>query len=561
MPRSLVTDVASQQVLHGIAHARHGQRSLVKAQHRQHSAHLRQAGRHCGQRLHVVWIAEKLVHCAFGFAQGGTQFAHYTAHRLMVTDAAVELLHPRLQRLGLGAGAHMVKTLCQTLGALCQLFGRRIQFLQSRLQVKHRSSHFHRKSCRRGLTRPHGHVHGTGQCLGQALAVALQFAQRITHQAELVGCRLEFLAVPACQSRPGFGRRRNAFSRLHQHCRVKAPKSAHLVIHCGETLQLKHLAHRVQSWRLVRRAFCGLCAKKQQVLQQAVCNRRIALGQGGVLHQDAGSSTLDVHIGLEQAQAEGFKKSCRNFPERAHPRVVLRGSKTQAGIAQFACSAGVGVLDNFQYRLVQARTRSRTVVPRRDGQFQLRFTKTPLYRPQVGRMHFGHTAEKLHIPVLREQRHSRNCLASQHIFQIFAKSEAGALQHAGGLVGAQFGALHKFLHRRLHGPQHQRRRTHAHHLQRASSLVKLLAGQPQRPCVQSCQIRIPSQFGFIYKAAQGLDGTVQRFAQFVQYPSQWAQVLFALKISKTGQVYGISGSHQFIPGGTQPVVFRFVRQS
>ena len=402
-------------------------------------------------------IAEKLVHGPLGLAQRSPQFTHHTAHRLAVADAAVQLLHPGFQRLRLGASTHMVKALCQALGALRQLLGRCVQLLQSGLQVKHRSGDLHGKACRRRFARLHGHAHSAGQRLGQTFAAALQFAQRVAHQAELVCHRLELLAVTPGQSRPGFGRCRNAFARLHQHCRVKAPKAAHLVIHRWETLQLKHLAHRVQRWRLVRRTFPGLRTKKQKVLHQAVCNGHVALGQGGVLHQDAGCSTLDVNVGLKQAQAEGFKKPCGDFPESAHPRIVLCRSKTQACIAQFACCTGVGALDDFQHCLVQAGPRSGPIGLRRNMPFQLRLTETPLYCPQVSRMHLGHAIENLHIPVLREQRHSRNCLASQHVFQIFAKSEAGALQHASGLVGAQLGALHELLHRRFHGPKHQRR--------------------------------------------------------------------------------------------------------
>ena len=402
-------------------------------------------------------IAEKLVHGPLGLAQRSPQFTHHTAHRLAVADAAVQLLHPGFQRLRLGASTHMVKALCQALGALRQLLGRCVQLLQSGLQVKHRSGDLHGKACRRRFARLHGHAHSAGQRLGQTFAAALQFAQRVAHQAELVCHRLELLAVTPGQSRPGFGRCRNAFARLHQHCRVKAPKAAHLVIHRWETLQLKHLAHRVQRWRLVRRTFPGLRTKKQKVLHQAVCNGHVALGQGGVLHQDAGCSTLDVNVGLKQAQAEGFKKPCGDFPESAHPRIVLCRSKAQACIAQFACCAGVGALDDFQHCLVQTGPRSGPIGLRRNMPFQLRLTETPLYCPQVSRMHLGHAIENLHIPVLREQRHSRNCLASQHVFQIFAKSEAGALQHASGLVGAQLGALHELLHRRFHGPKHQRR--------------------------------------------------------------------------------------------------------
>ena len=280
-------DLAAQQALHGLAHARHCQRRLVQAQHRHHTPHLPQKGGHRGQGRRVLGVAEKLVHAALGLAQRGAQFAHHTAHGLAVTEVAVQLFHPRFQRLRLGPCTHLVQALCQPLGALRQLLRGRVQLFQCRLQVQDRRGHFHGQTGRRRLVRTHRHVHGARQRLRQSFAAALELAQRIAHQAELVCRRLELAAVSARQGGPGFGGRCNAFARLRQHGRVKPAKAPRFVIDCGKALQAESLAHSLKCWRLSWRLAIGLCTEKQKVLYQAFREGRLSPGQAGVLHQDA----------------------------------------------------------------------------------------------------------------------------------------------------------------------------------------------------------------------------------------------------------------------------------
>ena len=60
------------------------------------------AGRHRDQHLALRRVAEVLVDLLFDLGQRGAQFLHHAAHGLAVGDAAVQLLHPGLERLRLG---------------------------------------------------------------------------------------------------------------------------------------------------------------------------------------------------------------------------------------------------------------------------------------------------------------------------------------------------------------------------------------------------------------------------------------------------------------------------
>jgi hypothetical protein len=58
-------------------------------------------------------VAEELVERLFHLAQCRAQFVDHAAHGLAVTDAAVQLLHPGFQRLGLGTRGDLIQALGQ----------------------------------------------------------------------------------------------------------------------------------------------------------------------------------------------------------------------------------------------------------------------------------------------------------------------------------------------------------------------------------------------------------------------------------------------------------------
>ena len=56
-----------------------------------------------------------------------------------------------------------------------------------------------------------------------------------------------------------------------------------------------------------------------------------------------------------------------------------------------------------------------------------------------------------------------------------------ARQHLRSVLVTRMGGLHKLVDSRFHGAHHQRGFTHAHHFQRASGRVQMLAGDAQGP--------------------------------------------------------------------------------
>ena len=203
--------------------------------------------------------------------------------------------------------------------------------------------------------------------------------------------------------------------------------------------------------------------------------------------------------------------------------------------------------------MVKPRTRRRTIGQRRSRQHQLRLTKPRLCRPQIGRVHTRNARQRLHIAVLRKQGHGGHRLARQHAFEVFTQGKAGAFQHTGRVIGAHFRALHKLLYSRLHRPQHQGRRAHAHHLQCTAGLVQLLARNAQWSGIQCRQVRLQRQLGIMDKTAQCLDCAVERFPQLIAHPGERTQILLALRRIVGKRIHGIINWHGFVPGCTEPI--------
>ncbi len=84
------------QTLYVLAHTHHGQRCLIKPQHREHTPHLRQMHTHSPQHRAVTGVAEILIQQFFSLSQRASKFPNDTAHGLLVAHLAVQLLHPRL---------------------------------------------------------------------------------------------------------------------------------------------------------------------------------------------------------------------------------------------------------------------------------------------------------------------------------------------------------------------------------------------------------------------------------------------------------------------------------
>ena len=517
-----------QQPLHRVAHANHGHGCLVQAQHRQHTPHLRQLPGNHFQWTGVLRLAKELVHRPLGLAQRDAQFIHHTAHGLVIADTPVQLLHPGLQWLGLSPRTHTVEALGQAIGPVGHVFVSSVQFFKSSLQVEHRRRHFHGQRRRWRLSRANRGIQRPGHGLRQTLAVAMELAQRVTYQAELIRRRFEFVAITPSQRRPSFCGRGNALACLRQHHGIKATKTALLIIHGRKAIQGKSAPHRLQCRGLPGIGVTRLGTEKKQVLHQPIAHGRVALGQRGVLHEHTRGHSFHVHIRDKQPLRKCLKKTSANLPERSWLFLRLRGSQSQRKIAQITGSVRATLFDDLQHGLIKPGTGLNAIRHRGSVYRRCRLTKTPLRRPQVGRMNAVYTGQGLHIAVLRKQRYSRHRFAGEHAVQVFTERKTGTLQYCGGFVCAQLRALHIPLDSRLHRPQDQGGRSHAHHLQRTTGLVQLLARHAQGTGIQRRQIRLLGYLGIVDKAAQRLDGSVQRLAQFIQHPGQRPQILLAV---------------------------------
>ena len=508
-------NIVGKQTLHCIAHAQDGQRRLIQPQHREHTPHLCQSPRNSGEWRNILWIPEKLIHGPFGLAQRGAQLTDHAAHGLVVTDTPVKLFHPGFQRLRCAPGTDTVEAARQTPGACHHLLFSRVRFFQRGLQIQHCRGHFHSQGRRRGLSRTRRRIQRLCQCLRQALTVAVELAQGIAHQAELIRRGLELVAITTGQRRPGFGSRRNTLSRLSQNRRIKSAETPRFIVHWRIAIQPESCAHGTQTGHFF--SVRGLClgTEKQQILHQSVRNARITPCQRGVLHENARSNPLGVHVRGKQPPAERLKETGAYLPERTCLAVGLPGHKTERNIAQLPCGIEISVFDNFQYRLIKSATHWRTIVQRLRRDLDLRLAKAPLHRPKVCGMDALSPRQCLNVAVLGKEGHGRYGLARQHTLQVLAERETGALQCASRVVGAQFWALHELLHCRFHGAQNQRRRGHADHLQGTAGLVQLLARYAQCGNIQRRQVGLPCQVGIVHEAPQRLDGTVQGLAQLL----------------------------------------------
>ena len=131
----------------------------------------------------------------------------------------------------------------------------------------------------------------------------------------------------------------------------------------------------------------------------------------------------------------------------------------------------------------------------------------------------------LYVPVLREKRNSRYGLVCQYGFKVFCQREVGSFNFRSGFLAALFGVLNKPLYGSLHGAKHQCWSRQTDHFQCPDSLMKLLACDAQLTRINRGQIGAPGSLCVPDKTFKCFGGTVQRFAQFIQNPCQWAKVI------------------------------------
>ena len=173
----LLWHLIDQQTFDRFAHARHRKRCLVKPKHGENPAHLGQLSGHRREHRQLFWRTKELVETLFRFSQRRTQLVNDAPHGLAVTDPAVQILHPRLQRCRLGTSQDLLETLCQTACTLHHAGVTGIQIFERGLQIQHGSRNFHSQCGGWWLARTHCGLQGARQGPRKAVAPRQQLVQ------------------------------------------------------------------------------------------------------------------------------------------------------------------------------------------------------------------------------------------------------------------------------------------------------------------------------------------------------------------------------------------------
>ena len=307
-----------------VAHAHHRLRGVVDTEHREHAAHGVQLPRHRVQLLARRRLAEESVDGLFGFRQRTAQLLHHAAHRLAVGDAAVQLLHPGFERLGLGAALHIGDALGQAAHAVG--LGRVVELgiVERGLEVQHRGGDFHRQGRRRRGAGRHRLRGDAGQRLRQLVAGRVQALQGIADQLELLVERGQAVQLATSHRRPAFLGRADAPLGLRDPGRVEAAELGRQIIYRRATCQLPGQAHVGQARGTAAGAWrCGLGAEEEQVLRQTLGDftrlRRIGALADAQLRQQPRGNALAVDIQPQQALGLGFEEGTGHLPQRGQP--------------------------------------------------------------------------------------------------------------------------------------------------------------------------------------------------------------------------------------------------
>ena len=474
-------------------------------------------------------VAEIVVDLLFDLRQRSAQLLHHAAHGLAVGDAAVEVLHPHVQRLRRGATPHLVDAARQTLHTVGQLGLVKLTVFQRCVEIQDAGGHFHGQRRRRGLARRHRLRRGGQQRLGQHLAGREQLLQRLTDQRKLLAQVADAVLLTAGHGRPGIPGRRHTFARQRQLRRIETAEARGFVVGRALVLQAPDAAHRLQARRTGGGGGrLGVAAEKQQVLRQAVGQFGLAAHAGTQLRQQARRDALGEDIGTQQAGGLGLKHGGGHLPQRGD---LGRAHGTRAG-AQVGAEVA-HALQRWAARLAHQRQHlglhraARLVVggTRFGAGVGRQVQPLPVDLPQVGRMHTIRTRQRLHRTVLREQHHRRHRLARQQPRQVVQQRKGHTLDEFDRRHIDERRLGDQTLHRRLAGTQHVGHGGQAHQFQRTHALVQLRARAAQHGRIDRIDVAAAQRLGILQITPQRLVRGFQRPAQLDMHPGQRAEVV------------------------------------
>ena len=540
---SLRLDLGLRQRVDLVAHVQRSLRGLVHAQHRQHATHRGQLRRHREEQLAFGRVAEVLVDLLFDLGQRCAQLLHHAAHGLAIADAAVQLLHPDVQRLRLGARAHLVDTLREPLHAAGEFGLVEFAVLQRGIEVQDAGGHFHGQRGRGRLPRGHGLGHGRLQGARQHVARRKELVQRLAHQGELLGQAADAVLLATRHRRPGVLGRGHPLAGLRQVRRVEAAQAGGFVVALLLFGQAPHLADFAQPRRLVGvRRRLGVGAEEQQVLRQAVRQFGLAHRAGAQLRQQPRGDALGVEVGLQQPGALGLEDGRRQLPQRGQLSRALGprpGGEVGAQVAHAPQGWPARGAQQGQHLGLHDAARRVVRAQRRGAQVGGQIQPLPVRLPQVGRVDAVGTGQRQRGPVLREQHDGGDRLARQQSGQVVQQRERRPLDHLhrGGI--RQCGLGDHALHRALAGAQHVGHGGQAHEFEGAHALVELRSCAAKHRRVDGIDVAAGQVLGVLQVATQRLVGGLQGTAQFAMDPSQRAEVV-TLRAVEAG-VLGIHG--------------------
>ncbi len=537
-----------QQLVDVVAHAHARVGGQVQPQHGQHAADGLQLVRHVHQGRAVERVAEELVDVLFALRQRGAQLLHDAADGLTIGDAAVEVLHPALQRRGGLALADQADAVGQALHALVLFAGLEFTIFQAGLDVQHAGGDFHGQAGLGPLGRLHGALHGIGQGRGQHLPIGEQLAQGVTDQAELLVQTAKAQGLASGNGRPAFFGAGHALERLGDGGRIVPPQRGRSQADRAVALQAKGAAHAGEHGALGGRRFLGLGAEEQQLVGQAIRRHAIASHQHAQLAEQRRQHALGVHVERDVAVGQALEEAAGQHPGGGLAvGAALFGVARQGGtdLGQVAGVLRLLALHQAQQATLEGVDRARIGLAGLDviGRFQARLQRQrrPVLGPEIGRTRQAATHARHQGLVLREQLDGRDLLATDAAAHVVEQRKRGTLDVAHG-IGRQRGrTAHELLHQRFAGAQQGRTGRQASEFERAHTLVDLLASGAQHGRVERIDVRLRGRGLVLERTVERLVCGVQRLAQLVLHPCQGAEVVCGQGGVGLQAVHGIPG--------------------
>ena len=475
----------------------------------------------------ITGIAEELVDRLLDLGERGAQLLDDAAHRLPIGDAPVQLLHPRLERLGRLLLAHPRQPLAEPLDPFGVLGLVEVAVVERGLEIEQAGRDLHRQRrgrCRLRLLR----LHDRGlQLGGERLAEREQTPQRVADERELLGQAAHAVHLATGRRRPGFLGGGDALLGVGDDGRIEAAEDALRVV--GRRLIGKAVrnAHRGQA-RHVNAASSrrGLGAEEENVASESLGDVGVALLQQAELRQQARGDALGEDVEAEQAVVLRLEHRRGEVPESAHLR--MRGAGAEAG-ADLAHLSGGGerllAAHERQEMAFELGADGRVGVARADVGIARDLAPAPVERPEIGRMDALGLDRLLDRAVGREQRERRDLLAGKQAREVVEQAERRVLDVGDELGRERLGLGDAALDRGLARAQDDRRGRQADQLERADSLVDLRARGSQDAGVDGIDVRAGDGLGVLQETAQRLVRGLERAAQLLVDPGDRAEVV------------------------------------